>query len=334
MIDKPLVAITCVAFNEASYIRRTLDGFIMQETKFPFVALVHDDVSTDGTTEIIQEYAEKYPDIIVPIIEKENLFSQKKLESTMNEYIANTGCKYVAICEGDDWWIDPYKLQKQVDYMESHPNCVMCYTDCLFYFECNQSIDKTGISANVYKANSFEKQMIHALYLAPMTWLVKREFHGSYDNYTDNHFAMILDIYQHGDVYFMGDVTAVYCVRNDTVANQQDAVKYWNYVKGIHLTKMEYLAKYECPDKLRQTVLLKDYMQLVPAALMAHDEEFINEMLQYFIGRYEVDFFQLIDKWKELIEYKNRYEKISSSKAYRLGKFLLKPFRLLRKVCS
>lgn len=332
MNKKPLVTITCVAYNEADYIRRTLDGFVMQKTNFPFIALVHDDVSTDNTAEIIMEYAQKYPDIIVPIIDKENLFSQKKLESTMNQHIAKTECKYVAICEGDDWWIDPYKLQKQVDYMESHPDCVMCYTDCQFYYESNNSIDKTGISANVSRADSFSKQMIHALYLAPMTWLVKRELHGSYDNYTDNHFAMSLDLYQNGNVHFLPDITAVYCVRGGTVANQGDAKKVWRYVKGIHNTKLEYLEKYGAPKDLLQSVLIKDYMQVLPEAIEAGDHEFIKETQEYFKNNFDVDFFQLIDKWKMFIDYKRQYNQILSSKAYRLGKFLLKPFSYLKRM--
>ena len=331
MENKPLVTITCVAYNEADYICRTLDGFVMQKTNFPFVALVHDDVSTDNTADIIKEYAARYPDIIVPIIEKENLFSQKKLESTMNEHIARTGCKYVAICEGDDWWIDPLKLQKQVDYMEAHPDCVMCYTDCQFYFEYNHSIDKSGIGKNVPRANSFSKQMIHALYLAPMTWLVKREYHGSYDDYTDNHFAMSLDLYQHGKVHFLEDVTAVYCVREGTIANQESAEKVWQYIKGIHNTKLEYIEKYGSSDKLLQSVLLKDYIQVIPEALEAHDDEFVNEIQQYFIDNYNIDFFQLIGKWQRYINYKKQYEQIRSSKAYRLGKTLIKPFKWLKR---
>lgn len=116
-----MVTIDCVTYNEEQFIRRTLDRFVMLKTDFPFIALVHDDASVDGTADIIMEYADKYPDIIVPIIEKINLFSKKKFEKTMNARITGTGCKYVAICEGFDWWTDDKKLQKQVDYMESHP---------------------------------------------------------------------------------------------------------------------------------------------------------------------------------------------------------------------
>lgn len=89
----------------------------MQQTDFCFEVIVHDDASTDGTANIIREYAEKYPNIIKPILERENQWSKKdgSLERIMNEH---THGKYIALCEGDDYWIDPYKLQKQVDIME------------------------------------------------------------------------------------------------------------------------------------------------------------------------------------------------------------------------
>ena len=97
----------------------------MQKTDFRFEAIVHDDASTDNTAAIIREYAEKYPDIIKPIYETENQYSKHdgSLTRIMN---AHTRGKYVAICEGDDYWTDPYKIQKQVDFLESHPDYVMC----------------------------------------------------------------------------------------------------------------------------------------------------------------------------------------------------------------
>ena len=127
--NRPLmVSIRCTAYNQEEQIRECLDGFVMQQTNFRFEAVVHDDASTDGTAAIIKEYAEKYPDIIKPILETENQYSKHdgSLERIMNE--AATG-KYVAWCEGDDCWIDPLKLQKQVDYLESHPDCMLVHTD-------------------------------------------------------------------------------------------------------------------------------------------------------------------------------------------------------------
>ena len=125
-----LVSIRCITYNHAPYIRQCLDGFVMQKTNFRFEAIVHDDASTDGTADIVREYAEKYPEIIKPIIETENQYSKHdgSIQRIMNAAIAPSA-RYVAVCEGDDYWIDPYKLQKQVDFLEGHPEYVLVYTN-------------------------------------------------------------------------------------------------------------------------------------------------------------------------------------------------------------
>ena len=123
----PLVAIKCLVFNHEPYLRECLDGFVMQQTDFPFVAIVHDDASTDHSADIIREYAERYPDIICPIYETENQYSKGTLGRVMDAAIDATGAKYIAMCEGDDYWTDSHKLQKQVDFLESHPDYSMCF---------------------------------------------------------------------------------------------------------------------------------------------------------------------------------------------------------------
>lgn len=133
----PLVAIDCITYNHGKFIRDTLEGFVMQRTDFPFVAIVHDDASTDGTADIIREYAERYPDIIKPILETENLYSKgdDSLGRVMREAIDASGAKYVALCEGDDYWTDPLKLQKQIDFMEANPDYSMCFHNAIEHWE-------------------------------------------------------------------------------------------------------------------------------------------------------------------------------------------------------
>lgn len=99
----------------------------MQKTNFPFVAIVHDDASTDKSAEIIREYAERYPNIIKPIFETENQYSKGTLDHIMQEACKASECKYIALCEGDDYWIDPLKLQKQVDFLETHLEYSLCF---------------------------------------------------------------------------------------------------------------------------------------------------------------------------------------------------------------
>lgn len=126
----PLVAIRCTTYNHELYIRECLEGFIMQKTTFPFIAIVHDDASTDGTAAIIKEYSEKYPDLIKPIYETENQYSKKdgSLDKIVDNAIAQTECKYVAICEGDDYWTDPLKLQKHLEILEKDKSIGLVYS--------------------------------------------------------------------------------------------------------------------------------------------------------------------------------------------------------------
>ena len=123
-----LVAIHCLVYNHEPYLRDCFEGFVMQKTNFRFVAIVHEDCSTDNSAAIIREYEAKYPDIFRPIYETENQWHKTdgSLGRIMNAAIDAIGAKYIAMCEGDDYWTDPYKLQKQVDYMESHFECTCC----------------------------------------------------------------------------------------------------------------------------------------------------------------------------------------------------------------
>lgn len=120
-----MVSIVCNAYNHEKYIAGALEGFVNQITNFAFEVLVHDDASTDKTAEIIREYEKRYPDLIKPIYETENQFSKKDGSLVRIQYGRAKG-KYIAICEGDDYWTDPLKLQKQFDAMEKTPQVDMC----------------------------------------------------------------------------------------------------------------------------------------------------------------------------------------------------------------
>jgi glycosyltransferase involved in cell wall biosynthesis len=125
-----LVSIICTAYNQQQYIGDALEGFLKQKTDFAFEVFVHDDASTDGTATIIQSYATAYPNIIIPTIQSENQYSQGV--NIMNSILAPMARgRYLAICEGDDYWIDPDKLQKQIDYLEAHERCTLSFTNAL-----------------------------------------------------------------------------------------------------------------------------------------------------------------------------------------------------------
>jgi len=120
-----LVSINCITYNHEKYIADAIESFLMQKTNFKYEILIHDDASTDNTVNIIKSYENKYPDMIKPIYQTENQYSKGIKVDQLN--LERVKGKYIAICEGDDYWTDPYKLQKQVNFMEDNLECGMCF---------------------------------------------------------------------------------------------------------------------------------------------------------------------------------------------------------------
>ncbi|MCK9561191.1 MAG: glycosyltransferase [Bacteroidales bacterium] len=122
-MNKPLVSIFCVSYNHEQFIAQALDGFVMQKTNFDYEIVISDDCSTDNTKSIINEYIQKHPKLFKDVSPRKNLGMQKNWLHTLSEC---TG-KYIALCEGDDYWTDADKLQKQLDFMEQHEDCALTY---------------------------------------------------------------------------------------------------------------------------------------------------------------------------------------------------------------
>lgn len=120
----PVVSICCTTYNHEPFIEDALEGFLIQETDFPFEILIHDDASTDKTAEIIRKYEKKYPSLIKPIYQDVNQYSIGRKPMPEFNYPRAKG-KYIAICEGDDYWTDPKKLQIQIEFLENNPNYVI-----------------------------------------------------------------------------------------------------------------------------------------------------------------------------------------------------------------
>ena len=118
---KPIVSIICPTYNQEKFIASALDGFLMQKTTFPFEIIVHDDASTDGTPAIVKGYESKYPETFRNIYQTENQLS-KANNNVIKITLAASRGKYIAFCEGDDYWNDPLKLQRQVDFLETNPD--------------------------------------------------------------------------------------------------------------------------------------------------------------------------------------------------------------------
>ena len=132
-----LVDVIVPTYNQERYIGATIESIVTQKTNFPFRLFIGDDCSKDNTRAIISEYAAKYPHIVFPI------FHPRNLGAVGNGYVllSSLRSKYAAVCDGDDYWTDPYKLQKQVDFLEANPEFTMCFTDVEIIDELGSDIE-------------------------------------------------------------------------------------------------------------------------------------------------------------------------------------------------
>lgn len=231
-----MVTICCLSFNHEKYIRKALEGIVSQKTNFKFIALVHDDASTDGSADIIREYAEKYPDIIKPIIQTENQYS-KGLSVTKNVLIPKVETKYTAYCECDDYWCDEYKLQKQFDIMENNPNLSMCVHKVQCIDEGGTPIEqvlpskdygitKTGlISRDEYADLLFLKggYPFHTSSYFHKTENVHSDFFEKFDAKVNGDQRISFSALCYGDVYYFDEVMS--CRRMMTPGSYNDRLR-------------------------------------------------------------------------------------------------------------
>lgn len=246
--NQVMVTILCLAYNHAAYIRQCLEGFVMQKTDFCFEAIVHDDASTDGTAAIIKEYADKYPDIIKPVFETENQYS--KHDGTIGRVMReNMHGKYVAMCEGDDYWIDPLKLQKQVDFLESHPDYGLVHTD--FDIINEGSIKEYRVNRNVCERNDVLNQILIGNYnIGTLTVVFRTDLYRSlprYDrlkNYPMGDLPLWIELASISRFKYLKDVTACYRRLNESASHSTNFAKRMAFIDALFDCRIFYMRKF------------------------------------------------------------------------------------------
>lgn len=220
MIKRPLVSIVCLTFNHEEYLEQCLESFFLQEVEFQIEILIHDDASTDGTVDIIDRYKEKYPNVIKPILQTENQFSQGKGFVGLGLCFDLAVGKYIAYCEGDDYWIDSLKLKKQVEFLEANKKFHVCTHDT----EIRDSIGskKNGVLFSKLLYNIFlkEPKQVYTLqdtFTGNIFHISSIMFRNEEVNFPIwvNRFSacdmvLFMLLAKRGDIYYMKDIMSVY----------------------------------------------------------------------------------------------------------------------------
>lgn len=269
MNQAPLVSILCATYNQKDFIAQTIEGFLMQKVSFPIEIIIHDDASTDGTAEIVKEYAAKHPDIIKPILQTENQHSKRNPIWKNFIYPAAKG-KYYADCEGDDYWTDPNKLQRQVDFLESHPDYSL------------STENGTVLYTNTNVARPFSDEPEHDVSLEDL--LIRRRFPTASAVYRSEFLPEFLQSKQpgfdtamwaylstKGKIHFNPVISSVY--RRGCGITESNKIK-WAYTSERFNKGLSQF--YKLSKKVRDArnkILFTDFRNAFRAAKKAHDKK-------------------------------------------------------------
>jgi glycosyltransferase involved in cell wall biosynthesis len=221
--NNPLVSIGCITYNQVNYIKNTIEGFLLQRTTFPIEIIIHDDASNDNTQQIIREYEEKYPNLIGAIYQSENQYS-KGVKPLINIVFNKARGKYIAICEGDDYWIDPYKLQKQVDFLENNTEFGLVFTDVQIIDKNNSVIENGAYNIRKrYSSGWIFTELLKGNFINTCTVVLRKDLIPSSMNNPDKtwfiyDYWLWLRIAINSKICFMNEITTAYRILDNSVS--------------------------------------------------------------------------------------------------------------------
>lgn len=233
----PLVSIICTTYNHEKYVKKALDGFISQQTNFPFEIIVHDDASTDGTVEILKGYEQKYPSLFRNIYRTENWYSQgKNIWEYLFKEIAKG--KYIAICEGDDYWINPLKLQKQIDFLEANEDYSMCFHRVNFINGCidTQKTSQLYLKHTFIQADIAKRNYINTCSVVFRNNSKQLDFDLLGKCKTAD-YALWMLLSDYGKLYFFAEIMASYRIasENSIWSKKNSLYQYYNWISTLKL---------------------------------------------------------------------------------------------------
>lgn len=320
IVKSPTISVIVITYNQERYISQCLDAILSQKVNVPYELIIAEDAGTDGTREICKRYQKEHPDIIRLLLQDKN----RGLSGNYADVLSLTRGKYIAQIAGDDFWCDDNKLQMQYNYMVSHPKCGLCYTDA-------KACDEDGhlysgdMFGGRHLSQSFEEHLLNPNFIAPLTWMFLSDVARMFEDrkYADESVAIALDAFANYDVAHLDAYTAVYRIRRDSASAYISPAHFFKQLKGVFETQVYYANKYNCSEQLKEKLYTKGYLQLLPAAVTAGEDEYVKKIHDYLDSNgYDVN---LLIRDLQLGEMRRK------SKAYRIGKAMLKPFEWLKK---
>jgi glycosyltransferase involved in cell wall biosynthesis len=327
-----MVSVFCVTYNHEGYIAETIDGFLSQVTDFAFEIIIGEDCSKDRTLEIVNDYAERYPNLIKVISGPQNVGPGENFNRTLN---AAQG-KYVAYCEGDDYWIDPYKLKKQVDFLEQHSDYGMVFTDTKIFRE-KTSFLQNGWS--LYKSkkwctSDFPKVLFSQNPISSCTICVRKDVFVQANINVNIHkkWSMLGDLQLwiyiaiKSKIYHLNEATAVYRIRADSASKSsslKNRVRFRNEAVAI---RQWFIKTYNLENSLYSLALKTHIKELYKLAFEFSSKELVK--------RIESDYPNHTRSFKELLFVSGSKNSIASIFVKKLLHFYPIFYLVIQKLCK
>ena len=285
-----------VTYNHEKYISQAIESVLMQKTNFPFQLIIGEDCSTDGTRDIVKKYAEAYPDKIKTILNPHNIGPLRNAEQVFK---ACTG-KYIAMLEGDDYWTDPYKLQKQVDFLEANPDHGLVHT------KYDVLIDKTGKrilnqharqSDHIPQGDVYE-QLLYSNFIATCTVCFRRDLFEKYVDYEfvikqnvmPGDYYIWLEIAQHSKVAYINESIAIRRVLEGSASNSKDPQKLYDFFLSAWKIKQYFLEKYHCSEQMQKLIWQRMNRIKLSHAFRLRNKEIADQAFVYLTSNGMVGF--------------------------------------------
>jgi glucosyltransferase len=320
-MDKFTVDILMITYNHQDFIERAIEGVICQKTNFKFRLQIFDDCSTDITEEIIRKkLIHTNPNLT--IIYNRNQHNLGVFKNGKLSYDAFDG-EYVALCEGDDYWSDDLKLQKQIDLLETTGND-FCYTDFDVYYNDEQRFDKFIIKNKKGEVNHINPLLSRGV-LSTASWVIKGDFFKKFDPLINDVvdkaiFLLIEFIRVNGKIVYLADSTTVYRRWNGSASNQADNNKRYLHHKSAFEFMLNYYEKYYINDLNTRIKIISLAINILSEAFDNNDIELINR-IKSFLLQSEIDITEIMSKFIEKDKFKENFESLEKS---RLRRFIKK----------
>lgn len=264
------ISIICTNFNKGPWIAKAIDGFLKQEFQGIFEIIIVDDASTDGSKHIIQEYEKRYPNLIRAYYNEENQGIAKTWAS-----ICQKACgKYIARCDGDDYWIDSFKLQKQFDILEKSPESKWCNTDFNIVSLNEELIVESALSSEqIVTIDSYEKMMAYKGFTMSSTWLVEKDLMLEVNELldldaSDDTFCLQLDLFQKTKLTTLFENTTAYRVGYESDSHPVSVERFIQRHTKLFETQLSYLERY--PDFDAQELVKYSFKEIFDREVIIH----------------------------------------------------------------